>query len=194
MNCRSHGTSAKEEWEKSLRPRETTSRLLMRLELGIIIFPSSLILIGSSLLLLEVVSRRPTTYLLLALPVALLLLPLVAGARLAIGFSAKGAIHLRSLSMVWWFLATMGAGIPLLGLAAQLITWSAGGTIHEIAASYLSATPIDDPLGLRLSTAIAILCARSALVGLPLLIPLVHLWLERARVEAAGSSGEPIQL
>ena len=116
---------------------------------------------------------------------ALLIAPHIALARLAFTFAARGAKDLRMVADGWWLLAAAGAGIPLAALAAQLVKLATHPTIQEIASACITCVAVpNDEYGIRSHTANVVEVLSGAIWLTPLLIPLIHVWLERNRKHA----------
>ncbi|MEX1994171.1 MAG: hypothetical protein WD929_05870 [Steroidobacteraceae bacterium] len=164
---------------------EKLSRNLMTAELVLCVLPLSVLWLLSLSLLSEVIDSTIWQICAGLMAAVLLTAPQVALARLAFTFAARGSRQLRAIPDYWWVVATMGGGIALCSIAAQVVILATGNYIQEIVASCIKCAPVPgDDFGLKLIVGNAIDIASRVVWFAPLLIPLVHLWLERNRAHA----------
>jgi hypothetical protein len=157
------------------------SQLLMYIEVALVLLPVTLYEVVAAFTFIDLYDIQGRSKAWFLVPCLLMLMPLMATWRLCIGFASRGTAHAQSLSRGWWFLATAGAGVPLIGMAAILIEWSTVGVTNS-AQAYLRGLT-DNPFGTKFATASAVLSAQYAVWVAPVLLPLIHLWWEDARHE-----------
>src|SRR5262245_52645255 len=100
--------------------KESTSRVLMRFELVLILAPLTILEIVAAVYFIDLYDLAFRPLVLLLIPALLMLSPLIATWRLGLALSRSGSERLQSCAPAWWFLATAGAGLPLAGVSALL--------------------------------------------------------------------------
>jgi hypothetical protein len=162
---------------------EAASRRLMCVELLVFLAPVTLVEFSFASAFADLFFLKGVSLWLFAGPVAIALSPLFVLWCLAIVFSLRGTARLRRVSQVWWFLATAGAGIPLIGISALLVEWALGGAFMDAHNDYILGED-GDPYGVRFATVAAGWALQKAALTTPLLVALIHLWWERSRSHA----------
>lgn len=147
---------------------ERLSRIVISLEFAVLVLPYVVAPIG--VFGLSLTDRN----FLFGLMLLGCLVPQFAGWRLALAFVVGGVRYLRSMAAPWWWLATLGGVVPLIGLVAKGM---------ELVFGPIQLGPSDSRLNDMLGTAAPLMVGHFAfgLVAAPLLVPLIHLWLERER-------------
>lgn len=159
------------------RMNERFSQVLVALEFAVLVFPFTVAPIG----VLALVLQDSLSLGNLAVVVAIVgcLIPQFAGWRLALAFVSGGSRYLRSWPPLWWWLGACGAIVLFVGCVALVIT-SIVGPIP------LASTPSPNPWDFKPPS---IQMLGGGVFAAPLLIPLLHLWLERTkRDERPGRS------
>jgi len=152
----------------------------MGTECVLLLAPVTLVEITFAASFAELLELKGRTLWLFVPPAVFALLPLVAVWGLAITFCIRGTQQLATTAPVWWFVATAGAGIPLIGISAWLLDASLGGIFMGASDAFWLGKD-DDPFGLRFRAVTAIWALKNAALTAPLLLPLAHLWWERFR-------------
>ena len=106
------------------------------------------------------------------------LLPIAMGAWLSLGFVLSGRPWLRRTPRWLWIFPTLAGGLVLVRCVCTALTHFAG--VHF---GYAPTSPID-PFGLITDRAFVEFVNDASVLGLPLLVPLVHLLLEKRRANA----------
>ena len=164
---------------------EKFSRNLMTAELLLIVLPLSILWLLAAIQLVSIVETGVWQVSAALFALLLMAAPMLALAVLAIRFAQAGTERLKAVPDLWWVMATLGGGVALAGIAAGIVYLATDEDITNFVANYITGTPIpDDSFGLTTYTGATIDVGSRAAVFSPVLIPLVHLWLERNRKQS----------
>ena len=154
-------------------------------ELLLILLPLSIMWLVALTLLVGVIEADLWQIIAGLLAGVLLTAPLVALVRLALTFAERGSTALKAIQDYWWLVATLGGGMVLTGVAAQVVVLGTGDTIRANSALCIVCAPmLHDDFGLTRFAVTALDVASYVVWFAPLLLPLIHVWLERNRKHA----------